>query len=329
MRLPHSQGPKRMYFFGVSTRQSSIMKVFPLWMKELGRPDVSLEGMDLKLHDDPANYRRAVAQVKDDPMCLGALVTAHKINLLKAAHDMFDYLDPLTQLSGEVSCISKRQGRLEGHAKDPISGGMSLDTVLGAGYFARTGGEVLSLGAGGSTTALVLHFSRKLESADRPRRMIVVNRSAGRIEELRHMVDSMRLDIEFEYHWHEDPRRNDALMEALPSGSLVINATGMGKDLPGSPITDAGRFPVDGVAWELNYRGELQFLNQALAQREERNLIVEDGWVYFLHGWTQVIAQALDIQLDEATFGRLAAVAEVIRPPSRSSAEITSGDRRR
>jgi shikimate 5-dehydrogenase len=326
MNSVHSQEQK-MYFIGVSTKQSSIMKVFPLWMDELRKSEVLLEGVDLKLNDDPANYRRAVAQIKDDPRCAGALVTTHKINLLKAARDMFDYLDPLAQLSGEVSCISKRKGRLEGHAKDPISGGLSLDMLLGADYFARTGGDVLSLGAGGSTTALVLHFSRKPKSGDRPRRMVIVNRSPERIEELRRMVESIRgLSIEFEYHCHEDSRRNDELMGKLPPGSLVINATGMGKDLPGSPITDEGLFPINGVAWELNYRGELQFLHQALAQREERNLLVEDGWVYFLHGWTQVIAQALDVQFDEATFNRLSAIAEIIRPPSRT-AEYT-GDHR-
>ncbi len=327
MKLPHSQQHKRMYFLGVSTRQSSIMKVFPLWMKELGRPEISLVGMDLKLHDDPANYRRAVSQIKGDPLCLGALVTTHKINLLNAARDLFDYLDPLAQVSGEVSCISKRHGRLEGHAKDPISGGLSLDTVLRPGYFGSTGGHVLSLGAGGSTTALVLHFNRKPATVDRPRRMIIVNHRPGRIEELRRMVESMGLEIEFEYHCHEDPRKNDELMEALPPGSVVINATGMGKDLPGSPITDAGVFPINGVAWELNYRGELRFLQQALAQRELRNLTVEDGWVYFLHGWTQVIAQALDLPLDEAKFSRLASLAEIIRPAARAPAEFTSSDR--
>ena len=126
------------------------------------------------------------------------------------------------------------------------------------------------------------------------------------------MVATLGLDITFEYFCQQDARLNDALMEALPPASLVINATGMGKDLPGSPITDAGNFPINGVAWELNYRGELQFLHQALAQREKRNLTVEDGWVYFLHGWTQVIAQALDLKLDEASFNRLAAIAEVI-----------------
>jgi shikimate dehydrogenase len=308
-----SQGRERMYFLGVSTHHSSIMKVFPLWMEELGRPDIVLEGMDLKLHDDPENYRRAVTRIKEDPACLGALVTAHKINLLNATPDLFDYLDPLAQISGEVSCISKLQGELQGHAKDPISGGLSLDAVLGPGYFGRTGGHVLSLGAGGSTTALLLHLSRKTEPADRPLRIVIVNRSPGRLEELRRMVPSLNMNIEFEYHCQQDPLQSDKLMETLPSGSVVINATGMGKDLPGSPITDAGIFPAHGLAWELNYRGELQFLHQALAQREERNLTVEDGWVYFLHGWTQVIAQVLHLEIDAALFSRLAVLAESIR----------------
>jgi shikimate 5-dehydrogenase len=318
-----------MFFVGVSTRHSSMMKVFPLWMKELGMDRLSLEGMDLKLNDYPANYRRAVTQIKEDPLCLGSLVTAHKVNLLKAARDLFDYLDPLAQLTEEISCISKREGRLEGHAKDPISGGKSLDALLGPGYFGRTGGHVLSIGAGGSTTALVLHFSRKRQAGDRPTRMVIVNRSPGRIEALRRMIDGIAPGIQFEYYCQEDPRQNDRLMETLPPGSVVINATGMGKDLPGSPITDAGRFPINGVAWELNYRGELQFMNQALVQREERHLTVEDGWVYFLHGWTQVIAQVLDIRLDGATFSRLAALAESIRPPSRVQTEAIVNDRSR
>jgi shikimate dehydrogenase len=40
----------------------------------------------------------------------------------------------------------------------------------------------------------------------------------------------------------------------------------MGKDSPGSPVTGQGLFPDHGVAWEFNYRGELVFLHQALAQ---------------------------------------------------------------
>ena len=95
----------------------------------------------------------------------------------------------------------------------------------------------------------------------------MVNRSQGRLDSLREMVDKLGTDIAFEYICNQDPARNDAIMAALPPGSIVINATGMGKDRPGSPITDAGLFPRGGIAWEFNYRGELDFLHQALAQQ--------------------------------------------------------------
>ena len=83
------------YFIGVTTTKSSIMKVFPLWMKEIGHPEIVIEGIDLKIHDDPAAYRHAVAQIKYDLLSLGALVTTHKIDLFEAAKDMFDFIDPL------------------------------------------------------------------------------------------------------------------------------------------------------------------------------------------------------------------------------------------
>ncbi len=121
------------YFIGVTTGKSSIMKVFPLWMKVLGREEVILEGMDCKIHDDPEAYRQAVAQIKYDPNSLGALVTTHKIDLLTAARDMFDYLDPYALITDEISSISKLDGRLEGHAKDPITSGASLDAIIEQG----------------------------------------------------------------------------------------------------------------------------------------------------------------------------------------------------
>jgi len=301
------------YFIGVTTAKSSIMKLFPVWAKALGRPEVVIEGVDLKLHDAPAAYRRAVAQIKYDPLSLGALVTTHKIDLLGAARDMFDYLDPYATLSNEISSISKLDGRLEGHAKDPITAGLSLDAVLGRDYFAATGGDVLCFGAGGSAVAIALHLINKPGPGDRPARFVVVNRSPGRLDTLRQMVGGLHTDIAFETICNEDPQRNDALMAALPAGSIVINATGMGKDRPGSPITDAGVFPLNGIAWELNYRGELDFMRQALAQQASRQLHVEDGWLYFLHGWTQVISEVFHISMDEALFQRLATLAERIR----------------
>lgn len=301
------------YFIGVTTQKSSIMKVFPLWMRELGRPEIVMEGVDCKIHDRPEVYRRAVAQIKYDPNSLGALVTTHKIDLYEAAQDMFEYLDPYARLTGEMSSISKHDGRLEGHAKDPITAGLSLDAIIGENYFGRTGGELLIFGAGGSSVATVLHLMDKSNPGDRPKRVTVLNRSQPRLDALRELIASRGTDIEVILVQSQDPRNNDRIMESLPPHSVVVNATGMGKDTPGSPITDQGRFPLNGVAWEFNYRGALDFLHQARAQEDARHLKIEDGWVYFVHGWTQVVAQVLHINLTPEVFNRLEAAAATVR----------------
>lgn len=301
------------YFIGVTTGSSSINKVFPLWMEELGSPEIVLEGVDCRIHDDPQAYRQAVAQIKYDPNSLGALVTTHKIDLYNAANDMFDYFDPYAEITGELSSISKRDGSLEGHAKDPITAGLSLDHIIEPGYFARTGGDVLCLGAGGSAVATLLHLINKSDKGDRPQRFICINRSQPRLDHMRGMVEELDTDIQVEYIHNNDPLVNDDYIGRLPEGSIVINATGMGKDHPGSPITDDCIFPYDGIAWEFNYRGELDFLHQALRQVESRNLRVEDGWVYFIYGWTAVIFQVLDLEMTPELFERLDKAAATTR----------------
>lgn len=308
-----TQPQPTMYFIGVTTGKSSINKVFPLWMEVLGRPEVVLRGIDHPMHDDPEAYRASVAQIKYDTNSLGALVTTHKIDLYNAAREMFDYFDLYAQITGELSSISKLDSRLEGHAKDPITAGLSLEAIIDDGYFGRTGGDILCLGAGGSAVATLLHLINKPDAVDRPARFIVVNRSQGRLDHMRQMVEQVGSDIAVEYICNADPAENDRLMAALPDYSIVINATGMGKDSPGSPITDAGVFPRRGIAWEFNYRGELDFLHQSLRQVESRELTVEDGWIYFVHGWSQVVAQVLHVDLTPEVFGRLERAAASVR----------------
>jgi shikimate dehydrogenase len=46
-------------------------------------------------------------------------------------------------------------------------------------------------------------------------------------------------------------------------------------------------------------------MHQALRQVESRAVTVEDGWVYFLHGWSQVVAQVLHIELTDDLFAQL------------------------
>ena len=286
-----------LYFIGVTTGKSSIMKVFPAWAMRLGLTDADIKGIDFPLHAEPEAYRKAVAFIRDDPMSLGALVTTHKIDLFNACKDMFDEIDPHARLMDETSCISKREGKLECHAKDPISSGLAMDAFLPDGYFERTGAELFSIGAGGSTIALTWHMMHARRKGDRPSRIVVSNRSQHRIDEIRRIHDAMGRTVPVDYVLAPQSADNDTTVAALKPGSVVINATGLGKDAPGSPLTDAVVFPENGVVWDLNYRGELIFLDQARAQKKDRNLQIEDGWVYFIHGWTQVIAEVFHIEI--------------------------------
>jgi len=303
------------YFFGVTTAASSSRRMFPLWAEILGLGEARLVGVDLPLNGPPEAYRRAVYQIKHDPLSLGAVITSHKINTLNAARDLFDHLTPEADLTGEVASIYKRDGALIGHAVDPATSGLAMGRFIPAGHWGRTRAHILCLGAGGSATAIAVHLCRTLPPDDRPARVVFVNRTRPRLENLRRLITE-RLPgsgIAFEFVENSDPAANDRLMAALPPGSLVINATGMGKDTPGSPITDAGVFPQGGFAWELNYRGALDFLHQAEAQASQRALTVVDGWDYFLLGWSTIIGQIFDVPVTPGIYDRLAQAAAAVR----------------
>ncbi|MER8523379.1 shikimate dehydrogenase [Mesorhizobium sp. M1076] len=238
-------------------------------------------------------------------------MTTHKIDLYEACRDRFDIVDPHARLMGETSCISKRGTQLVCHAKDPISSGLALDNFLPTDFFARTGGALFSMGAGGSTIAITWHLMRRVRGADVPARIIVSNRSQHRLDEIARVHRQIDSAVPIDYVLAPEPEANDAVVSSLPPASLIINATGLGKDAPGSPLSDAVRFPEQSIAWDLNYRGDLLFLDQARSQQTLRNLQIQDGWTYFIHGWTQVIAEVfhIDIPTAGAEFDRLSDIA--------------------
>jgi shikimate 5-dehydrogenase len=286
-----------LYFIGVTTGQSSIMTVFPAWARHLGLSDAAIQGIDFPLHANPAAYREAVAFIKTDPLSTGALVTTHKIDLFDACRDLFEEVDTFAALMKETSCLSKRKDRLICHAKDPISSGLAMDGFLPADHFAQTGAEVFVMGAGGSAIAITWHLMRRERGADVPARVVVSDRNRSRLDEIAHVHQKIGSDVPVEYLLADDAGSNNVAVNGLKPGSLVINATGLGKDRPGSPLTEAARFPDGAVVWDLNYRGDLVFLQQARAQQAERSLAVHDGWTYFIHGWTQVIAEVFAVSI--------------------------------
>ena len=297
-----------LYFVGVTTGQSSIMKVFPKWAKAL-EINAVIRGIDLPLHAPAEDYRKTVNFMKNDPLSLGALVTTHKLDLYKACRDMFDYVDPYAETLAEVSSLSKKDGAFCAHAKDPISSGMALEDFVPRGFWKDHGGEVLLLGAGGSSLAMSLYFSRDEAGDNRPSRITIANRSEARLVSAKTALSACEKRLKLRYVHNPSPADNDRLVAELPPYSLVVNATGLGKDAPGSPTTDAVSYPDNSLVWEINYRGDLIFKRQAEAQKQAKKLHVEDGWNYFIYGWTQVIQEVFHITINTRQLEELSCIA--------------------
>eukprot|EP01037_Dinobryon_pediforme_P015306 gene15306-15448_t len=287
------------------------MKVFPAWANYLGLENAEIKGIDFPIHADPALYREAVTFIKNDPLSLGALVTTHKIDLYKACLDLFDEVDPHARAMHETSCISKRDGSLICHAKDPISSGLALDGFIPSGHFSSTEAEMFVMGAGGSTIAMTWHMMQQTRGSDVPSRIIVSDISPQRLDDIQRIHKETGARVHVDYILCQGAADNDAILAKLKAGALVVNATGLGKDAPGSPLTDAAQFPSNAIVWELNYRGHLVFLEQAERQKTSRNLQIEAGWTYFIHGWTQVIAEVFHVNIatSGAQFDDISAIA--------------------
>jgi shikimate dehydrogenase len=303
---------RRFTFIGVTTGSSSIVRIFPRWrdVLDLGS-DVELVGRDIEVGAPPQAYREAVREIAADQRAVGALVTTHKIGVYQEGRDLFAGVDELAELCGEVSCLAKRDGGLYGWAKDPVAAGRTLERVLSPRHFRDGGGHVLCMGAGGSGTAISLYLLARRPDGDHPARLVITDRSPERLERVRATLEGVEHGASVELAGAD---RHEELLGSLPPRSLVVNATGMGKDLEGSPLADGARFPEEAVVWELNYRGELDFLRQARAQAPGRGLTIEDGWIYFINGWSSVMEEVFQRPISEDELALLAAEAEFARP---------------
>ena len=281
------------YFVGVSTAQSSIMKIFPAWAKHFGISQ-TIKGIDCRPSSDPEVYRKIVTFLREDKLSLGSLVTTHKLDLLEAARDLFDWLDPFALQLAEVSSISKRDGLLRGHATDHIASGLSFDAMAKVEGMVANNPEVCIHGAGGSAIALTIHFCN-IDKSSCPSKIFVTDNNEKRLKHMGKVHKRMEYKIPIEYILCRTAKNNNNVVEKLREGAIVINATGLGKDAPGSPLTDAVVFPYNGLVWDFNYRGDLIFLDQAKSQQESKNLTIHDGWNYFLHGWLSVISEVFNI----------------------------------
>ena len=307
-----------MCFIGVTTGASLSNRLFPYWTRALGvAGPCRLVGIDLPLGASPQAFRQVVVDLRGVPDIRGALVTSHKISLLDASRDLFDRIDDTSAQSGEVGCITVRGGRLTALALDPLTSALAMDQFVPPAHWARhLGSRVLCFGAGGAGTAIGLGLATRTTSANVPSHFLIVDRVQTRVDHavrvIREAVQTNGSAMTVEGCVVRVPSDCDALVDALSPRSLVINATGMGKDTAGSPVTASVRFPDHGLVWDLNYRGERLFLQYAQSADQSLGLVVVDGWDYFAVSWTEHLARIYGMALSPDLRRKI--VAGTIRP---------------
>jgi shikimate dehydrogenase len=306
-----------LYFIGITPVQSAITQILPLWSKILG-VNLDLICINLSIDASAHEYRQIVSQIKDDTHALGSVVTNHKTRLFEYASDLFDEVDELAQLTKEISTIAKQGSFIAGSSgADCLSTTYSIKNMLGQNYWQNNISDVVCFGAGGVARSIALSLIYDFESSSplttkqsyMPRRLFLVDIDQQQLRAIESLLEKKNGNIETKYFYHSAASDNDELLSKLAVGSLIINASGLGKDQPGSPLTDQAIFPVESVIWELNYRGERHFLKQARSQEIQQKLHIHDGWLCFLYGWTQALQLMLRQRFSVQQFQQLASVA--------------------
>ncbi len=306
-------GEAVMIFIGVTTGGSRIHSIFPRWAAEMGIAPAHLRGLDLPLDVQADAVRSAVRWIARSDAIRGALVTTHKIAVHRHARDLFAGFDADADRLGEVNAIVKTPAGLAGHAMDTVTAGLALDRIVPRAHWGRNAeAEALVLGAGGAGLALAAQLTGR-PARERPCAITLVDVDAGRLADAEAALRGGNAGDIVRVRQVSGADGSDALLAGLPARSLVVNATGLGKDRPGSPFSPLARFPDEAVVWEFNYRGPRDFLVQAQSQQAEQRLTVADGWTYFLYGWAHVMAAVFGVRLDDALFDRLERATEAER----------------
>lgn len=291
-----AQNDKFFYFLGVSTQNSAIISLFPAWCEVLG-VCCSLRGVDLAIDSSPSSYTSLLEEMKKKS-CVGGLITTHKSNVFRYGETCFKQVSPVSEALHEVSVIYKRKNHSElfGDALDTVSIEPIINKLTETNSLWSKGDKnVVVFGGGGAGLALVYALCNKAIS--QPINITIIENNQKRIVFLKKMLNnSILFPLNVEVLHSEQGEFSISHVGKKP---LIVNATGMGKDLPGSPIKNFQNIPPESTIWDFNYRGELSFLKYASKYNIEKKLLIEDGWDYFLSGWVHVMCMVFNIEISD------------------------------
>jgi shikimate 5-dehydrogenase len=279
---------RRLFFLGVSTSGSSVPRVMPGWSRALN-VDIELETVDLPVGVAPSAYHDLLDRLRADANALGLVVTTHKAALWDACADRFDQASEACRQVGEASAIASRAGWLTADASDVRAVGRAVARVLDDDRWRGGAHEAIVLGAGGAGISLVFNLVERQPKLG-ARRVVLTDADRRRLEVAAALSSRWAGANILDTVLASDGANDNVVASALP-GTLIVNATGMGKDRPGSPISV--ELPRRSIFWEFNYRGPRELLERARARQHADDLRVIDGRDYFIDGWLEALCSVL------------------------------------
>lgn len=289
----------KYFFLGVSTKSSLVNKTFPIWMDVFSQK-IDLETFDLQLRSGPEMYVSFIDGIQRP--CVGSLITSHKTDIFETCSHLFNDISEDAVALREISAVRRDQyGNLFGHNTDIAGSSRSLRRLTLENESWLSGNRnIIILGAGGACLSLIKSIRENIGCANK---VLITEKRPDRLETVREIAERNA----FEVGLKDASYVSDAINES-GKNPLIINATGMGKDIPGSPIPNPDDVPGDATFWELNYRGELDLFRRLKAA--SKGIMVADGWDFFVDGWMNNILFVLNISLSDEeirTFRRVSA----------------------
>src|SRR6185312_6514457 len=244
--------PLGILFLGISSRGSLIHKVVKDFVGPWGL-HVAITCCDLPMSTDAKVYREVLLTLEQDAGISGAVVTAHKVALYRAAHDLLIEVSPQCRALEEIGALKRSNRGLIGHATDEAALRRSLTSILEPSHGISR--DVLVLGCGGAGLALVSVLS-ETTFALQVRSITVFEKKASRRAELHRLF--AQNGCLWKIRLLSSCDINSAI-EQSAENALIVNATGLGKETGDCPVGDI-IFPRHSIAWDFNYRGPLPFL---------------------------------------------------------------------
>jgi shikimate dehydrogenase len=283
---------RTLIFVGPSASRSRIHSLCPALSRVLGE-DLVVASADMPANQAPTAYTSLLLDVLSRDEVAGGVVTNHKLQFFDAFLQLGFPVSSIGKKLGVVSVFRRVGNRFYGTAEEPYAVLPAIDKICRCrcmDYFR----EIVIFGAGGAgraiTYAAAAHSSRY--GVDR---ITVTDCDLHRIDGFRHLTCCGNLIDLHVARTHV----NDRLLREAARGALVVNATGLGKDASGSPISDHVDFPADSAAWDLNYRGSLDFLRQAKSQPSRCHVSCHDGFDFFLFDWLEILSFIFRLNLAE------------------------------